>query len=83
MRDRMEERAREWIKANAPSLCWPDGSIGADGMESLVSLLRAIRREAMEEAARFLEQPAMVFAFTAEVVREDVIQRIRALESHK
>jgi len=48
-----ETLAREWIKAHAPQLCFEDGSIGSEDLESFVSLLRSVaaqaRREGIEE----------------------------------
>ena len=52
----LEKLAREWIKSNAPQLCWPDGGIGSDDLTSLVDVFRAVaaqaRREGIEEAAK-------------------------------
>lgn len=61
------ERAARWIRENAPSLCWDDGSIGEDDLDSLTALLASVRAEgepqqgvdAVAEAQALREQLAL------------------------
>ena len=50
----IEKLAREWIKANAPQLCFEDGSIGDGDLESLVAQFRSVADQARKEALEAL-----------------------------